>query len=192
MLNKIVKLIGIGVIIGLNGLKTWGNRIDVIREDYPIYVVEGKDGIELPEELSDANNSELWYEYDPLVDFVGIRLNFPEEIIERCEDKYWEIRDKNKIQELEEVVSTEENFYIWCDKQEEIPYPNNDLICTYAFVLKKVNEKNYLIPWNFASRIKLGEFLEAIYDKGFIHCMRGLYPNNPTGRYLRNFGFGCW
>ena len=123
---------------------------------------------------------------------MGIRLNVPEKIIQKCEDEWWKIRDENKIRELEEIVSTEENFHAWCDKQEEVLYPNKDLICVYAFILKKVNEKNYLIPWNFASRLKIGEFLEAIYNKGFTYCMRGLYSSNSDGRYLRNFGFGCW
>ena len=189
MLNKITKVIGVGVIIGLNGLNAFGNRIDVIREDYPIYVVEGKDGIELPEALSDANNGELWYEYEPLVEFVGIRLNFPEEIIQKCEDERWKIRDENKIRELEEIVSTEEKFHTWCDKQEEVLYHNKDLICVYAFILKEVNEKNYLISLDFCSKMKLGAIIITIYYKGATHCMSGLYPNTMGGRYLKNFGF---
>ena len=188
MLNKITKLICTGVIVGLNGFCVWGNRIDVIREDYPIYVVEGKNGIELPEALSDPNNSELWYEYDPLVEFVGIRLNFPEEIIQRCEDECWKIRDENKIRELEEIVSTEENFHIWCNKQ-EAKYPYG-IHRTYAYILKKANEKNYLILWDFCSKMDIGAIIATIYYKGATHCMKGLYPNTLGGKYLKNFGFG--
>ena len=96
---------------------------------------------------------------------------------------------------MEEIVSTEENFHAWCDKQEFFDNSGRNFFFsakTYAYILKKVNEKNYLIPWNFASRLKIGEFLEAIYNKGFTYCMRGLYSSNSDGRYLRNFGFGCW
>lgn len=188
MLSKITKLVCSGAIIGLRGLCALGNRIDVIREDYPIYVVEGKDGIELPEALSDPNNSELWYEYDPLVEFVGIRLNFPEEIIQRCEDECWRIRDENKIRELEEIVSTEENFRIWCDKQEK-QYGSWNLHSIYAYILKRINEKNYFIDWDFCSRVIVGSVIESIYYKGATACMSGLYPHTPGGRYLKNFGF---
>ena len=124
MLSKITKLIGFGVIIGVNGLCVWGNRIDVFYEGGPTLVAEGIDGVELPQELSDPNH-ELWDEYDPYVKFVGIRLNLPQELIADCECDYWKIHDEALIQELEEVVSTEENFHAWCDKQESIDEKNS-------------------------------------------------------------------
>ena len=65
MLNKIAKLIGFGVIIGLNGLNAWGNRIDVFYEEGPTLVAEGIDGVELPQELSDPSHA-LWDEYGSL------------------------------------------------------------------------------------------------------------------------------
>ena len=56
MLKIIIKVIGVGVVLGLNGLCAWGNRIDVFYEGDPTLVAEGIDGIELPEELSDPSH----------------------------------------------------------------------------------------------------------------------------------------
>ena len=109
MLNTITKLIGLGLMIGLNKLNTCANRIDVFYEGGPTLVAEGIDGVELPQELSDPNH-ELWDEYDPYVKFVGIRLNLPQELIADCECDYWKIHDEALIQELEEVVSTEDSL----------------------------------------------------------------------------------
>ena len=189
MLNKITKLVCAGAIIGVNGLCAWGNRIDVKQKDGPIQVIEGIDDIELPEGLSNPNNDDLWDEYDSYVDYIGIKLNFPEEIIQRCEDECWRIRDENKIRELEEIVSTEENFHIWCNKQEaKYPYGIHRI---YAYILKKANEKNYLILWDFCSKMDIGAIIATIYYKGATHCMKGLYPHTPGGKYLKNFGFGA-
>ena len=188
MLNKITKLIGLGVIIGVSGLCVWGNRIEVKPKDGPIQVIEGIDDIELPEGLSNPNNDDLWDEYDSYVDYIGIKLDFPEEMIQRCEDECWRIRDENKIRELEEIVSTEENFRIWCDKQEK-QYGSWNLHSIYAYILKRINEKNYFIDWDFCSRVIVGSVIESIYYKGATACMSGLYPHTPGGRYLKNFGF---
>ena len=188
MLNKIVKLIGIGVIIGLNGLKTWGNRIDVSYEGGPTLVVESIDDIELPQELSDCTH-ELWNEYDDKFEYIGIKLNFPEGIIQICEDKHWQIHDENKIHELEEIVSTEENFHTWCNKQERIDYPDRYFYCRYAYLFKIVNKKNYIIPWDFCRRMKLGLILLGIYHKGTTACMSDLFPETQDGKYLSSLKY---
>ena len=188
MLNKIAKIIGIGVLImSSNILKADTNLVEVINEDSYIEVITGRKGIILPEDLSNPNNVALWDEYDPYIKCIGIKLNFPEEIIQKCEDERWKIRDENKIRELEEIVSTEEKFHAWCDRQEKKYSCGMHHI--YAYILKKVNEKNYLISLDFCEQVALGSIIECIYYKGATRCMNGLYPNTMGGRYLKNFGF---
>ena len=182
MLNKIVKLIGLGVIIGLNGLSACGNRIDVFYEGEPTLVAEGIDGVELPAELSDPNH-DLWYEYDPYVRFIGIRLNLPEGLVQDCESEYWKIYDEILIQELEEIVASEENFHAWCDKQKEIRYPNHNTGCIHAYILKKANEKNYLIPKGFCKHVGLSNILYSIRKKNYL-CCSCVDPNSPKEKYL--------
>ena len=189
MLNKITKLICTGVIVGLNGLCALGNRIDVFHEGGPTLVAEGIDGVELPTELSDPNH-DLWDKYDPYVKFVGIRLNLPQELIADCEDKYWKIHDDALIQELEEIVSTEENFHNWCDKQENFDEKNSReiqyLLHLYAYTLKKANEKHYLITKDFCKQVDLEEIVYGIHLKGATLCLYGLAPKTPAGYYIRD------
>ena len=185
-LNTITKLIGVGVIIGLNGLNALGNRINIFYEGGPTLVAEGIDGVELPQELSDPSH-DLWDEYDPYVKFVGIKLNLPEELIADCEDNYWRDYNKDLFQKLKEILTTEDKFHAWCDKQEKkYSYGMHHI---YAYILKKVNEKNYLISLDFCEQVALGGIIECIYYKGATRCMNGLYPNTMGGRYLKNFGF---
>ena len=87
MLNTITKMIGLGVLIGLSKLNTCANRIDVFYEGGPTLVAEGIDGVELPQELSDWTHK-LWNQYDDKFEYIGIKFNFPEEIIQICEDEY--------------------------------------------------------------------------------------------------------
>ncbi len=185
MFNKITKLIEFGAIIWLNGLCVCGNRIDVFYEGGPTLVAEGIDGVELPTELSDPSH-ELWYEYGSKLEFIGIRLNFPEELIQDCEDKYWKIHDDALIQELEEIVSTEENFHNWCNKQEKIDYPDHNTRCIHAYILKKANEKNYLLSKDFCNRINLEPRISRIHLKGATLCLYGLAPKTPAGYYIRD------
>ena len=182
MLSKITKLVCAGVIIWLNGLCVWGNRIDVFYEGGPTLVAEGIDGVELPTELSDPSH-DLWDEYDPYVKFVGIRLNLPQELIADCEDKYWKIHDDALIQELEEIVSTEENFHNWCNKQKIIYHSDYFLRRKYAYILKKVNANNYFISSDFCKQIELDRTLYSICRKNYI-CFHFLYHNSPQEQYL--------
>ena len=184
-MNTITKLIGFGVIIGLNGLNAWGNRIDVFYEEGPTLVAEGIDGVELPEELSDPSH-ELWDEYGSKLEFVGLRLNFPQELIDDCESEYWKIYDDSLIQELEEIVSTEENFHNWCNQQEKIRYPNHNMRCINAYILKKASEKNYLIMKDFCKRINLESRMIRIHLKGATLCLYGLPAKTPAEYYLGN------
>ena len=119
---------------------------------------------------------------------LGIKLHLPQELIADCEYKRWQFINLEKKSVLEERFSTEENFHAWCDKQ-ETKYPYG-IHCTYAYILKKANEKNYLISWDFCSKMDIGAIIITIYYKGATHCMKGLYPHTPGGRYLKNFGFG--
>ena len=182
MLSKITKLVCAGAIIGVNGLCAWGNRIDVFYEGGPTLVAEGIDGVELPTELSDPSH-DLWDEYDPYVKFVGIRLNLPQELIADCEDKYWKIHDDALIQELEEIVSTEEKFHDWCDKQERITYTDCFLCKLYSFILPTINKKNYFISSDFCKRVKLNGILTGIRRKNII-CCSFLDHNGPKEIYL--------
>ena len=185
MLNKIVKLIGLGAIVGLNGLSAWGNRIDVFYENGPTLVAEGIDGIELPQELSDPNH-DLWYEYDPYVKFVGIRLNLPEELKKACEDKYWSIGYENLLQELEQIFITEKTFCAWCDSAKI--FDNNKLLNLkkYAYIFKIANEKNYFISGNFCLQIKLNHLLKRILIQNKL-CLI-LDPDCPIEKYLQDLG----
>ena len=185
MLSKITKLIGFGVIIGLSGLCAYGNRIDVFYEGGPTLVAEGIDDVELPAELSDPSH-DLWDEYDPYVKFVGIRLNLPQELIADCEDKYWKIHDDALIQELEEIVSTEENFHAWCDKQKNVDCLGRHLCSEYAYIFKTANEKNYFISGDFCLRTKLNYLLKSIFIRNWI-CLI-LEPDNPIEKYLQDLG----
>ncbi|MFQ6723442.1 MAG: hypothetical protein ACLRFH_03505 [Opitutales bacterium] len=189
MLSKITKLIGFGVIIGLSGLCALGNRIDVFYEGGPTLVAEGIDGVELPAELSDPSH-DLWDEYDPYVKFVGIRLNLPQELIADCEYKRWAIHDKNRIYELEKVILTEENFHTWCNNQKNfnnIGYFFYKSMSSYAYILKIANEKNYLIPWDFCRKIRLGSILKSIQMKDSIDQNYAPLPKNSTAKYLEIF-----
>ena len=185
MLNTITKIIGLGILIGLNKLNTCANRIDVFYEGGPTLVAEGIDGVELPAELSDPSH-DLWDEYDPYVKFVGIRLNLPQELIQDCENEYWKIYDEVLIQELEEIVSTEEKFHGWCDKQEIIDHSDYFLRRKYAYILKKVNANNYFISGIFCKRVKLNNMLYNIRRRNYL-CCSCIDPNNPRENYLTYF-----
>ena len=184
MLSKITKSIGFGVIIGLNGLCSYGNRIDVFYEGGPTLVAEGIDGVELPQELSDWTH-ELWNEYDDKFEYIGIKFNFPEGIIQICEDEYWKIYNEEEKQELEKLIHTEETFHDWCSKQERIDYPDHYFYCRYAYLFKIANKKNYTIPWDFCKKIELGLILDTIHLKGAIRCMPDY--TTPIGKYIRSF-----
>ena len=155
MLNKITKLIGLVVIIGVNGLCVWGS------DDYEIW--DGNGPMPTENVLIEYNSNggiekiiifkdnpyapELAYEEDeskPSYGRIGLNLNLPEELIKDCEDKYWKINDEELKQELETVIATEENFHAWCDKQKKVDYPDHFLRCKYAYIIKKANEKDYL------------------------------------------------
>ena len=155
MLNKIVKLIGIGVIIGLNGF--------MLADEEPEFV-EDEDG-----------------------NLLGIRLHLPQELIQDCEDKYWEIHDKALRQKLEDIVLTEKNFHIWCNQQEIFndcnPIKFRDSIKKFAYIIKRANQKGYYVPGNFCRQIKLKKIFVAISMKNLL-C-RFPDPNNPTEQYLR-------
>ncbi len=188
MLNKLVKIIEIAAIIGLNGLDIWGNRIDVFYKDGPTIVIEGIDGVELPEELSDPYH-DLWSKYGNKIEFVGIKLNLPQELIQDCKCEYWKIQDEYLESRLQKAVSTEKKFHNWCEIQ---TFPNNDpikwkkLLYKYAIILKVVNEKNYFIFWDFCKKIKLDRILIDIHRRekvggtfsGFVE------NNNPVEQYL--------
>ena len=178
MLSKITKLIGFGVIIGVNGLCVWGNRIDVIRENLCTIIIEG---INLPSELRNAKHP-LWNEYSDKIDYVGLKLELPEELIKACKDKHWIIYDKDEQKKLKEIISTEENFHIWCDAQKN-QYNLRNLYQTYAYILRKASKKHYFIPSNFCKRADLYNTLVKIYYKDATLCMF-ILPETPMGAYL--------
>lgn len=199
MLNKLIKIIEIAAIIGLNGLDVWGS------DDYEIWDGTGpmptenvlieynpSGGIKRVIVFKNTNDPipELVYEEDETKEnygeTIGLRLNFPEELIQDCEYKRWKIRDEILLQELDEIVATEENFHNWCNEQEQkkSSYSGFDLRCQYAYILKKVNEKNYLVPGDFCKQVNLGSKLRSIHEKGVTYCMSGLYNDTPVGRYI--------
>ena len=198
MLNKIIKIVGIGTIIGLKGVNTWG--------DYEIWDGQGpmptenvlieydsKGGIKKVIIFKDDPYAPKYVcvedETDPHYGFIGLRLNFPEELIQDCEAMIWRIQDETWIQELEEIVSSEENFHAWCDKQEFFDNSGRNFFFsakTYAYILKKVNEKNYLVSGDFCKRVGLSLVLRSIHQKGYTYCMSGLDGDTPVGGYLIN------
>ena len=187
MLSKITKSIGFGVIIELSELCALGNRIDVFYEGGPTLVAEGIGGVELPAELSDLK-SELWHwnKYGSRFQFIGLRLNFPKEIIQDCEDKFCKIIDETLLQALEEIVSTQNKFHAWCKKQKSSEETQHTLHL-YAYLLKKVNEKKYFIPKEFCKRIDLGSKLNRIHLKGSTPCLGKLVTKTSAENYLGNF-----
>ena len=190
MLKKITKLIGFGVIIGLSGLCAWGNRIDVFYEGGPTLVVEGIDGVELPAELFCSNDSILWKKYYFSVAYIGLRLNLPEELVQKCGDNYWKIYDEQVKQSLEKASATEESFHAWCDQQKEIDNENHIALRNFyricAYMLKIANEKNYLVPGDFCKRIEIHNVLDSIYLKGAVRCMPDY--TTPLGKYIKRLG----
>ena len=131
MLNTITKLIWLGIIIGLSEFCAWGS------DDYEIWDGNGPmptenvlieydntGGIKKVIIFKESSNApKLAYEEDetkPSFGRIGLKLNLPEELIKDCEDKYWKINDEELKQELEAVVSTEQKFLAWCDKQKKL------------------------------------------------------------------------
>lgn len=201
MLNKLIKIIEITAIIGLNGLDVWGS------DDYEIWDGTGpmptenvlikynlSEGIKRVTVFKHTNDPipELAREEDqtkPSYGRIGLRLNFPEELIQDCEDKHWKIYDENLKQKLEAIVASEKSFHAWCDEQENTEYnmlKTRNLCRICAYTLKIANEKNYLIPGDFCKRVELNLILRTIHEKGAIYCMSGLYNNTPVGKYLKN------
>ena len=196
MLSKITKLIGLVVIIGVNGLCVWGS------DDYEIW--DGNGPMPTENVLIEYNSNggiekviifkdnpyapELAYEEDeskPSYGRIGLKLNLPEELIRDCEDAKWKINDEALKQELETVVATEQSFLAWCDEQEKVDYPSYCLRRKYACIIKKANEKDYLVPGDFCKRVDLGLTLRDIHEKGVTYCMNGLYDHTPVGKYLK-------
>ena len=188
MLSKTVKIIGLLVIIEISKFNSYGNQIDVFFENSPTLVAEGLGGIFLPKELTDPK-SELWHcnKYGSRFQFIGLRLNFPKAIIQACKDMHWEIKDKTLISKLESVVSSQENFTIWCRKQKNFTEIQG-LIHIYAYILEKINQKNYLIPKDFCRRIDLSAKIRYIYLKEATSNTSKIEIKTSTeALYLKNF-----
>ena len=198
MLNKIVKLIGSIVIVALGGSNalgnTRGNRIEVTYYEIgPKLVAEGLGYAHLPEELKDPNH-ELWHwtKYGCRYEYIGLKLNFPEELIQACESICWKIHDEKLIQELEEAMSTEGKFYNWCMEQrdfdqktpEEVQYK----LSIYAYILKRINEKNFLLSKEFCRRVNITPKLSRIYLKENTSHFLKAEPQTEAEYYLKHFG----
>ena len=189
MLNKIVKIVGIGTIIGLRGLNAFGS------DDYEIWDGQGPMPTEdvLIEKNSQEDDSEddgmdLIYEEGSNRVRLGLRLNLCKQLIEDCEDSYWAIHDEAIIQELNEIVSTEKNFHNWCDQQDDwFNYQDYHMFyscfleaCKYIYILKKVNEKNYLIPIDFCKRVNIAQKLRLAVHNDHLY-------NPNIKRFLKSF-----
>ena len=198
MLSKITKLIGLVVIIGVNGLCVWGS------DDYEIW--DGNGPMPTENVLIEYNSNggiekviifkdnpyapELAYEEDetkPSYGRIGLKLNLPEELIKDCKHKYVQLNDETLKQELDIVVSSEESFHAWCDQQKSIKsdfYQERHFYRICAYILPTVSKKNYLIPGDFCKRVDLGTKVRGIHEKGVTYCMSGLYDHTPVGEYL--------
>ncbi len=116
-----------------------------------------------PEIIEDENG-------DP----IGIKLNLPEELIKDCENKFWTLKDETTKTELDNILSSQENFDEWCQKQTEIdnrnPVKLRNLLCKYAYILRGANEKSYTLEGVFCKRVELGKILGGIHLKGATPC----------------------
>ena len=54
----------------------------------------------------------------------GIKLNFPQELIDNCRDKYWALQSEESEREVENILSSQESFNAWSREQTKI---NNTL-----------------------------------------------------------------
>ena len=196
MLNKIVKLIGIGVIIGLNGLSAWGSddyeiwdsleamqnkNTDFIAKECLLFECRECYQFAKIESIENATTGYLVRIHNKDNNLIGFYLNLPPEIIKACKRKRWAIYNEDLLQKLQEIVSSEENFHVWCFQQSKTAYANHDLLCCYAYILPIANQNNYFVP----AQLYLYDILVQIYYGEATFSML-ILPNTLSGWYLRH------
>lgn len=104
----------------------------------------------------------------------GIKLNFPQELIDNCRDKYWALQSEESEREVENILSSQESFNAWSREQTKInntdPVKLRDTLRKYARILLVANENVYALDGDFCKKVGLGSVLETIHLKGAKPC----------------------
>ena len=105
---------------------------------------------------------------------IGIKLNLPQELIEDCQNEYWELKDEGEKATVEAILSSQEAFDAWSENQDEIdngnPVKLKTSLCKYAYILFSANAKEYILNGDFCKKVELGRILGSIHSKGATSC----------------------
>lgn len=105
---------------------------------------------------------------------IGIKLNLPQELIEDCQNKYWELKDEGEKAKVEAILSSQKEFDAWSENQDKIdntkPRSLKKSLCKYAYILFSANAKEYILNGNFCKKVELGRILGSIHLKGATPC----------------------
>ena len=114
---------------------------------------------------------------------VGIVLHLPEDLVEACKDKYWNL-DEGTEEKIKACMSTQEGCRRWCSENRSGTEYQHEKRCEFAFALLLVNEKGYVLSGPFCKGSGLDKVLACIGMRGRTRflCSR----RTMTEQYVKN------